>query len=620
MKRTLLIFTLFLSLCCLLNMPFIDVVNAEIGDITIENWQLFNDGETSGSGSYFNWSSDKTTNFFIEDSHAFSNRVLKGFSGGNGQNYNCWFNMTKDLGYVSSISMLLDFDISDPGSGADFHAIIFYNNGTEVLNIPIWQSTSGTYYDDIKFKDATDTVTMIKANICSWNSGKIYLKISHKTGNEMNYTVINQANSSDYTTVNGSCRTVANWSTFDQIKVYIDGTFNGGSYVIWIDDIVINQNENEESGLPEVTGAIVWHNGNLGVQDVLVGSSNIYVVNTTGDVGRKARCTISDPDGKTVLNMLIIRANESFFKTYGKIGTYTMIISDFYHPYDNYWISTFDVESDDIIDYYESEYGDFYVEFYNTGENCYYEVGMRPKIVYKVNDTYINAGQFLPPVTPFYQLEIVKSDNVVVYTAQIRSNDTVDILWPEYVFGMPVEYVLRLWNMTYAESGGFMYYAKKDIVWESYPARVCPEGSSDTEDTDNDGIPNEIDNAPNDWNPDQADTDEDGIPDVIDPQPTVPNQPPEDFGHGLFPKIDGALGAILGMCITIACLIIPLLIGGQVGADVPMLAYAISGGIGIAVSTILGLFPSWIIFFLVAIGLIVVFLMYIANIRGAGES
>ena len=41
------------------------------------------------------------------------------------------------------------------------------------------------------------------------------------------------------------------------------------------------------------------------------------------------------------------------------------------------------------------------------------------------------------------------------------------------------------------------------------------------EDIDNDGIPNNDDNCPEDHNPDQQDTDDDGIGDVCDTEPTT---------------------------------------------------------------------------------------------------
>jgi len=89
----------------------------------------------------------------------------------------------------------------------------------------------------------------------------------------------------------------------------------------------------------------------------------------------------------------------------------------------------------------------------------------------------------------------------------------------------------------------------------------------------------------------------------------------------LFPKLSQPLGSIIGMIITLFCLLIPFMIarGLHMKQQLHPVIYAFSGGMGIAISVILGLFPTWLPFFLVAIGIIVIVLAYLIQKRGGNE-
>ena len=97
-------------------------------------------------------------------------------------------------------------------------------------------------------------------------------------------------------------------------------------------------------------------------------------------------------------------------------------------------------------------------------------------------------------------------------------------------------------------------------------------------------------------------------------------QPTYDF----LPVIGQPLGSIIGFILVGFSILMPFIIAGSIGKSrgvtiqVPPLVYGFFGALGIAVSVILGMFPSWIVFFIVAIGVIIVALTYLLNLRQQG--
>ena len=91
----------------------------------------------------------------------------------------------------------------------------------------------------------------------------------------------------------------------------------------------------------------------------------------------------------------------------------------------------------------------------------------------------------------------------------------------------------------------------------------------------------------------------------------------------VIPKLDQPLASIVGFIIVVFSLLTPFILAGSISKktggniQVPTFVYAITGGMGIAVSVILEMFPSWVIFFLIAVGIIAIVMMYlIGNKKG----
>ena len=93
-----------------------------------------------------------------------------------------------------------------------------------------------------------------------------------------------------------------------------------------------------------------------------------------------------------------------------------------------------------------------------------------------------------------------------------------------------------------------------------------------------------------------------------------------DTETGILPPLETTLGYIVGLIATMFLLLMPLIItkGLHARQQPPALVYAFSGGIGIAISVLFGWFPTWIIAFIILIGVIISFLTYIRG-QGKGE-
>jgi hypothetical protein len=89
---------------------------------------------------------------------------------------------------------------------------------------------------------------------------------------------------------------------------------------------------------------------------------------------------------------------------------------------------------------------------------------------------------------------------------------------------------------------------------------------------------------------------------------------------GILPKIDSTLGFIVGLIVTLFCLLIPFIIGKALNtsSNPPALVFAFTGGLGIAVSVVLGFFPVWVIPFMCIIGIIIVAIVYLMGKRDGG--
>jgi hypothetical protein len=89
----------------------------------------------------------------------------------------------------------------------------------------------------------------------------------------------------------------------------------------------------------------------------------------------------------------------------------------------------------------------------------------------------------------------------------------------------------------------------------------------------------------------------------------------------VLPKLDIVLGAIVGLIVTMFCLLSPLLIakGLRVKSGIPPEAYSMSGGVGIVVCVLLGWFPIWVLVFILIIAIIMIAIKWIQAHKSTGD-
>jgi len=92
-------------------------------------------------------------------------------------------------------------------------------------------------------------------------------------------------------------------------------------------------------------------------------------------------------------------------------------------------------------------------------------------------------------------------------------------------------------------------------------------------------------------------------------------------GGGVLPVLTQPLGSIVGLIITIFCLLTPFIVGASIhlSTSIHPVIYAFTGGLGMAISTILGFFPVWIPLFVIACGIIVLIVFYLKGSTSSSE-
>lgn len=213
------------------------------------------------------------------------------------------------------------------------------------------------------------------------------------------------------------------------------------------------------------------------------------------------------------------------------------------------------------INWWENYTGsDFFIEF--TNQNlCDYHVGDDSLLVYQVNNSLFSYYDG-------YIWEIQDGNNNTLKSGTIYFTGTekAGYLVTNYVFPAMGEYHAVLYNISSSN-------LKDKLVYRGLNINVCAKGSSGIE------------------------------------QPSI------------LPEIGQPLGSVVGMIITMFTLLAPFIIVGSLHLNFspPMFVYASSGGMGIAVSTALGLFPTWLPFFVIAIGIIVTLFVYLYKGSGGGD-
>lgn len=244
MKRKILLFGIvFLMLCTL----FVNPVMSASGQLTIEDWESYNVGANSGSGSYFTWFSPvDAEDIQLHDNNSGSKTLLHY---GNTNSGTIYMNATTDLGYISSFSFYIEAYNKNAG-GDTTHDLYIMNGSDEQLRVTMktvgvdgfyYKANNGSWLCFAPFAHSTSRLIPLE------------VRIAHVTNNLMNYSLYWSDNNtllgSKIGTYYGAGSNTSDWDeqTINQIKFDGSGSLvsNGHWY---IDDIVIDTSVTGGSG------------------------------------------------------------------------------------------------------------------------------------------------------------------------------------------------------------------------------------------------------------------------------------------------------------------------------------------------------------------------------------
>ena len=253
MKNKIIVFMLVFCLTSVMFLSTDRTVKATETEITLEDWEDYNEGVHSGTGDYISWESQLgDSTFTTYSSHEFSDMVLKIESQTSSKN--TYFNLTQDFDYISSVSLVSDFDMAQVSGYPYYDTYLrFYNDDVEVLKFQFVHTHSTSYMCDMRYYDANNDACEYANDIDDYDEAKVIVKISHISGNLMNYSLYYANNETFIKSHEDSCRISDDWTTFDRIVLTTDNTQSTGHFRWYLDDIIITtddpiEDDEEEEG------------------------------------------------------------------------------------------------------------------------------------------------------------------------------------------------------------------------------------------------------------------------------------------------------------------------------------------------------------------------------------
>lgn len=339
----------------------------------------------------------------------------------------------------------------------------------------------------------------------------------------------------------------------------------------------------------------------------------------------------------------------------------------------------FKVYSNSIYANYTDFYGGFFAEFYTDGTPCYYNVGDDPTVVYLLDNTSLDLTQDPPQKYGIYIYKVSETNYANwLYGYEVGQSglDVLNSITFTYgqVFNEATSYIIRVFNLTFS---GFVW-TLDSLVYESETIIVCDEDISHLNTYSIDVVPyydtykydetvtvtftklgtdegayriitpsgetaysGLMTTDQTTFNINVTFEDFADLPNKADVIGTWTIQIVDRYGSPsdinalteyltidditvtpLFPKLNDTLGGIVGLIVTMFLTLSPLIVAGalnnQMGSNIqiPPLVYGITGALGVTISTIFGWFPSWSIFFIIGVGILIVVILYFIGERG----
>lgn len=487
MKKKIIIgFVIYLSISMIV---FYNPVGAVFGDINIADWDEIASGLCEGTSNLLVFNNETDNDDEFKTTNAWCTSSPNGFqvqsSTGAIPDGLGWWNLTDSYDYIYGFGWEGDFTDTLMN---DIIMHFYDDNDVEVLRLEF--DGSG-----INYWGVTLGMTLID-NIGAYPGDQYEIYFTHNQTNLLRCYLYNITN--DLQTIQDiELYTSNEWDTFSYIRFTEEE--HGQSHTIMFDDFVINT---QTTGLWNRDNYITQVTCNSLCQDVFIGSTHTYSFNVEGVGDGQLHLTLYNDSGHVVvMKGLEIGTNVVtiyYPYEYGN-GTYTWEVEDMYNffvdPIDDdyyYETCTFEVHNDVYLTNMTDYYGDFFLEWYTDGSNCYYIWMDVPSVVFYVNDSLLDdtAGSYIG--------EIYCEDTGNIEYSFFITNRSFDHPIIRRLGGMrfefPANYYLRLWNTTANTSFG---WSKNEVVYVSESLEVCGGHWSDIDDWDGVSEPDEQDNQYN---------------------------------------------------------------------------------------------------------------------------
>jgi hypothetical protein len=234
---------------------FSDNVYADIGDVTLTNWDdgVINNHSYSNTDLYMENAVETATCYtYVVASYIHSdplmikhNTIDSPTNTDQGSN-TAYINITGSHPYIGSLDVYLKFNYY-PGSIMNTQSssyIYFYNGSDSLFYIRMHGFTNS--YLRIYITTSSGTTTIYDG---AYNSAPIFrMEVLHNFSNYMTWNFYNETNVLVETIEDGTLSSNV-WSTFDSIKLTATETGTNGAYTyVNIDDIIINTEREIEEG------------------------------------------------------------------------------------------------------------------------------------------------------------------------------------------------------------------------------------------------------------------------------------------------------------------------------------------------------------------------------------
>lgn len=215
---------------------------------TIDSWESYTVGQTSGTGAYGTWEATADADVEVSDAWSYSGskswRANPAGAGGGTQDYNAFYNMTWDFPYISQVKIWFNYPGGATGANnIDQNIFYLYNDSQEVNYFYTVRGIGINEQSRVYIMDY-DSATYILEDVALGANHERQMIITHVSLNTFNYSLYHPGNETYIHGLDISGRNAFTHTTYDQLRWrhYILGA-TGGLTTCYVDNIVFTEDE-----------------------------------------------------------------------------------------------------------------------------------------------------------------------------------------------------------------------------------------------------------------------------------------------------------------------------------------------------------------------------------------